>query len=41
VWCCSQDAGHDYAEILTRGMRQRVVHRNGAAACIPNPNFAA
>ena len=40
VWCCSQDAGHDYAEIVTKGMRQRVVRSNGAATCIPNPNFA-
>jgi glucose-6-phosphate isomerase, archaeal len=41
VWCCSQDAGHDYAEIATQGMRRLVVEKNGAAICIPNPKFAA
>jgi glucose-6-phosphate isomerase, archaeal len=40
VWCCNQDAGHDYGEITTRGMRLQVVERNGAPACIPNPNFS-
>jgi glucose-6-phosphate isomerase, archaeal len=40
VWCCNQDAGHDYAEITTRGMRQLVVERDGKAVCLPNPSFA-
>ena len=40
VWCCNQDAGHDYAEIATKGMRRLVVENNGAAICIPNPKFA-
>lgn len=39
VWCCNQDAGHDYAEIATKGMRRLVVEKNGAAICIPNPKF--
>ena len=39
VWCCNQDAGHDYAEIATKGMRRLVVENNGAAICIPNPKF--
>ncbi len=41
VWCCNQDAGHDYDVIVTRGMRQIVVERNGAVAYLPNPKFAA
>ncbi|MFN0191263.1 MAG: glucose-6-phosphate isomerase family protein [Aestuariivirga sp.] len=41
VWCCNQDAGHDYAEIVTKGMRKLVIERDGAATCIPNPKFAA
>ena len=40
VWVCNADAGHDYGEILARGMRQRVVTRDGAVALEPNPNFA-
>jgi glucose-6-phosphate isomerase len=40
VWCCNQQAGHDYAEITTRGMRQIVVEQNGAVALMPNPNYA-
>lgn len=39
VWCCNQDAGHDYAEIVTNGMRQLVVEKDGVATCVPNPNF--
>jgi glucose-6-phosphate isomerase, archaeal len=34
VWCCNQDAGHDYAEILTGGMGQRVVARHGSAVVV-------
>ena len=41
VWVCNADAGHDYAEILTRGMRQMVVKREGAVALAPNPRYAA
>jgi glucose-6-phosphate isomerase len=41
TWCCSQDAGHDYDEILTKGMRRLVVERRDTAVCIANPNFAA
>ena len=41
VWCCSQDAGHDYAEIVTKGMRQLVVAKQDMATCIPNPRFQA
>ena len=41
VWCCNQDAGHDYGGIVTRGMRQLVVKQNNTAVCVPNPSFAA
>lgn len=40
VWVCNPDAGHDYATILTQGMRRLVVCRDGRAALVPNPNFA-
>ncbi len=40
VWCCNQDAGHDYDGIVTKGMRQLVVRKNGAAQCVANPAFA-
>lgn len=39
VWACNPDAGHDYATIVTKGMRSLVVHRDGKAALAPNPNF--
>jgi len=39
VWCCNQDAGHDYAEIVTKGMRKLVIEKNGAPTCVHNPNF--
>ncbi len=41
VWCCNQDAGHDYAEIATRGMRQLVVQRGGMTAYVANPKYEA
>jgi glucose-6-phosphate isomerase len=37
VWCCSKEAGHDYGAILTRGMGQRVVRKNGAPVCLSDP----
>lgn len=40
VWVCNPDAGHDYAEILARGMRSLVVCRDGAVTLAANPNFA-
>ena len=40
VWVCNPDAGHDYGEILARGMRKLVVSRDGGVALLPNPNFA-
>jgi glucose-6-phosphate isomerase len=41
VWVCATDAGHDYAEILSRGMRKLVVARDSGPAVIANPRFAA
>ncbi len=40
VWCCNQDAGHDYGEIMSKGMGQIVVARDGAAVCLPIPGQA-
>ena len=40
VWVCNPDAGHDYGEILARGMRKLVVSRSGGVDLVPNPNFA-
>jgi glucose-6-phosphate isomerase len=36
VWCCNQDAGHDYAEIASHGMRQLVLDRAGSVTLVPN-----
>lgn len=41
VWCCDPDAGHDYGEIATRGMRELVLKKDGAATVVPNPRYAA
>jgi glucose-6-phosphate isomerase len=39
VWVCSPLAGHDYGEILKKGMRKRVIAQNGHASVINNENF--
>ena len=39
VWVCNPDAGHDYGDILARGMRSLVVCEEGRPALAPNPNF--
>ncbi len=41
VWMCTIDAGHDYGEVATRGMRQRAVEQNGRPTVVDNPNYAA
>jgi len=41
VWVCEADAGHDYGEILKKGMRSLVVERDGRPALVPNPRWAA
>ncbi len=40
VWVGNADAGHDYATILTHGMKSRIVCRDGKAATVPNPDAA-
>jgi len=39
VWFCATDAGHDYGEILTRGMRKIVIERDGSRVIAENPNY--
>ncbi len=39
VWMCTIDAGHDYGEVATRGMRQLAVEQNGSAALVANPKY--
>jgi glucose-6-phosphate isomerase len=39
IWVCNPNAGHDYADILDKGMHKIVVERAGAAAVIDNPSF--
>ena len=41
VWFCATDAGHDYGEILTHGMRKLVVERDGRRTVADNPKFSA
>ena len=41
VWVCNAEAGHDYAEILSRGMRKRVMCRAGEAVLVDNASYAA
>lgn len=41
VWVCEADAGHDYGEIMSKGMRSLVVEREGKPAVIANPRWAA
>lgn len=39
VWHCATDAGHDYGEILEKGMRKLVVERDGRPTIVDNPNY--
>jgi glucose-6-phosphate isomerase, archaeal len=39
TWCCNQQAGQDYAEIASKGMRQLVVRSKGSARVVDNPRF--
>jgi glucose-6-phosphate isomerase len=41
VWHCATDAGHEYGEILEKGMRKLVVERNGRPAVVDNPNYVS
>ena len=40
VWVCNVEAGHDYGDILERGMRKIVVCRDNHEAIVGNPRFA-
>lgn len=40
VWVCNPAAGHDYAEILRKGMRKIVLNDNGKPKILDNPAFA-
>jgi glucose-6-phosphate isomerase, archaeal len=39
VWVCATDAGHDYGEILDRGMRQLVVERDRHPQIVQNSRY--
>lgn len=41
VWVCNPQAGHDYGEILKKGMRKLVVAVGGKPAVVDNPAFAS
>jgi glucose-6-phosphate isomerase len=41
TWFCATDAGHEYGEILERGMRKLVVQQDGKPALVDNPNYRA
>ena len=41
VWVCNADAGHDYGQIMEKGMRSVVVARSGKPAVEPNPKWSA
>jgi glucose-6-phosphate isomerase len=41
VWHCATDAGHEYGEILEKGMRKLVVAKGGQVAVVDNPGFAS
>lgn len=38
-WFCSVSAGHDYGDILKRGMRKLLIESDGQPQFIENPNF--
>ena len=40
VWVCSTDAGHDYGDILKRGMRKLVVCKDNTVQVVTNLDFA-
>ncbi len=39
TWVCSVAAGHDYGQILQRGMRKLIVEREGEIEVVTNPKF--
>ena len=40
AWFCATGAGHEYREILEKGMRKLVVERDGRPALVDNPRHA-
>jgi glucose-6-phosphate isomerase len=40
VWACNPEAGHDYADILKRGMRKRIMNEGGAVRIVDNTAYA-
>lgn len=40
VWVCNVAAGHDYADILRKGMRKRVLLRDGVPSIVDNVSHA-
>lgn len=40
VWVCNPNAGHDYGEILKRGMRKRVIKKDEGFNIIDNESYA-
>ncbi|HEY0702124.1 MAG TPA: glucose-6-phosphate isomerase family protein [Candidatus Acidoferrales bacterium] len=40
LWACSPTAGHDYSQILKKGMRQLLLQRDGRPELVPNPNWS-
>jgi glucose-6-phosphate isomerase len=40
TWFCATDAGHEYGEILERGMRMLVIDDGGRPKVVPNRNYA-
>jgi len=39
AWFCQTTAGHDYGDIVTRGMRRYAVERDGHPTIVSNPAF--
>ncbi len=40
VWVCNPTAGHDYGDILKRGMRKRVIKAEGGISIVDNTSYA-
>ncbi|WP_275540450.1 glucose-6-phosphate isomerase family protein [Rhizobium tubonense] len=41
VWVGNTPSGQDYGEILSKGMRKRVIEAGGVAKVVPNPDYPA
>jgi glucose-6-phosphate isomerase len=40
VWVCNPKAGHDYGDILRKGMRKLVMNDGGLPKIVDNPSYA-